>query len=302
MKASYILVPLLLGTLLYLSCSKTNDTASSSNNPSGNNPNNSSSSFYGNTAVATAPSDNAGTGIYKGVVTGSTGYYTICIKNGDERVFAVLNFDNVYDSLLCTTLNSYVKGSADIINAVFVSALGKQDSLFFSVKNDGSSPTIKISIPGHNASASIIKEISTTVVKLYQGTISDTLVAGYFYWPPCTPGNSTVPASPTAIRIYAFNIAIKGSAGIVLGSNTSTYKGQTYAGCDSHLDLIPISINANNQIIMSFKDCNNNKTLSATVTDASISGDAITQPPITVSSTGSCIDAYNSHIQATRVK
>jgi hypothetical protein len=255
---------------------------------SGNNINNSSNDPF----LAQPQYDHNSGGIYKGVVVGSSGYFIITIKNYHNETFALLRFDSISDSLICPALDSYVPGSGtDIVNAIFTSALGTQDSLILSVRADGTNPSVKIIIPGHSTQSTISKETSSSVVKLYQGVTYDTLVAGSFQ---CGCGVGGVPHNTLGtIRVYPLNC-------VVQGNYIKLLQGISYlpSGCTSCLPgPIIIQINSSNQLDFNGDPGCSNAHALINVTDTAVFGNTVCPTPIT---TGTCSDAYNSFIRAVR--
>jgi hypothetical protein len=263
--------------ILFSSCKKEDDKKNDNNNTTGitNNP------------VAVSENDNNAGGVYKAIVTGSSGYALIYFKNGNGLVYALLNFDGNHDSLICPALNGYTLPGADITNAIFTSALGTQDSIIFSVKGNGTNPSISIRIPGHTTSSSILKETSKQEVKIYSGNGYDTLVKGYY---DCGSSKVTTIGS---VRMFNITILVQGSTAVIL-------PGNHLAPCPGN--SIPNSavatIDQNNEV-----DFSENgppvKSGKIKITDADVTGSIICPPPIDL---GGEIDAYNTYIKATRVK
>lgn len=259
-------------------CSKSDDNNNNNNN--NNNP------TYSNTPVATSDHDNNAGGVYKGLVMGSAGYVVIFFKNGNNKVYAILNFDDIKDSLICSSLDAYTFPGTDINNAVFTSTSGTGDSVIFSVKSNGTNPMITVKIPGHTTTTTISKETSTSVLKVYKGTGYDTLVKGYYY---C--GSSTV-NTIGSIRSFDITILVQGTTAVVLPGN---YKSPC-PNVDT-VSAVILTLNSSNKI--EFIDPGPpTKNATFNVTDTSVSGSIICTLPIDL---GGKIDAYNTYVRALRV-
>ena len=133
------------------------------------NDDNSSSSNLPEKPQAKAEFDNSNFGIYKGVFTGSSGVIFVNIKN-DGKISATLLLDGITYEFSTTeniTQNQAIEG------LTFTS--GKL-SFVFHVKASGLEPLItNIDISGHpNSFILIMKEVSTAIVKCYEGTYSGT--------------------------------------------------------------------------------------------------------------------------------
>lgn len=240
-----------------------------------------------NNPTAKADFDNNAGGIYKGIVTGSAGYVYIYFKNTSALVYAILDFDGTHDSLVCTALNSYtLPGTTDITNAMFLSALGKQDTILFSVKADGSNPSMTVKIPGHSTSSSIRKETSKEELRIYKGDIFDTLVQGYY---TCGSTNITTIGS---VRQSNMTVMVQGTTATLLPS-------KHLPPCTSSNTPNAFVVQVNNGVIELDEVGPPKKKIKFTVTDAAVTGTATCIPPIDM---GGEIDAYNSYITATRVK
>lgn len=187
-------------------------TFSCKKNSSNLNGSSTATSKFGNNPTASSSLNNSAGGVYKGTVVGSTGYFYLNIRNGGSNsVYALLNFDEVSDSLICPALNNWdPSGHTNISNAIFTSAKGTQDSIIFSVNADGSNPNINIIIPGHNTGAFVAKENSDTLVRVYQGMGYDTLVYGSFAY-PCNSNSNVHVGDPNAVTRHYFNVVIKGN-------------------------------------------------------------------------------------------
>ncbi len=145
-------------TTVHFSCNKSSG-GSSSNNGLSTQP------------VAQAAYDSQSGGVYKGALTGSSGYFEINLQASTPFViYQWTNPQGSVDSLFTTSLGNWQSGQA-ITKAVFSSADGSV--FWFSVAADGSNPTIdSVYIPSHNGPvyAAVLKELSGAQVKVYEGT------------------------------------------------------------------------------------------------------------------------------------
>lgn len=131
------------------------------------------------TPDARAENDNSVKGVYKGIVVGSSGSLYIDIQNGSNTITGIMILDGTTINL--TSSVSYVEGEAYL--APFVGMYnGAELSLTFSVSLGGSNPTMVTSdIPGHpNASFTIYKETSTSLIEAFEGTYSKPGETGIF--------------------------------------------------------------------------------------------------------------------------
>ena len=112
--------------------------------------------------------NNTSSGVYKGVVIGSTGTLVFTINNGDNVVKGYLNIDNQRDTL--STATTIVSGQP-LINVVFT---GRFSSMTLNANADGTHANLTaIHITGHsNPTIFIIHENSTKPVYCYEGTFS----------------------------------------------------------------------------------------------------------------------------------
>jgi hypothetical protein len=152
-------VLIITAILLYAigSCSK-------SSNPGSNNN-------LSTTPAAQATYDNQSGGVYKGTLTGSSGYFEINLQASKPFIiFQWTNPQGSIDSLFTTALSGWQSGQA-IDSALFEGADGSR--FWFSVDANGENPSIdSIHIPSHAGPvyAMVAKELSTNQVKIYQGT------------------------------------------------------------------------------------------------------------------------------------
>ncbi|GAC1444057.1 MAG: hypothetical protein NVSMB63_13180 [Sediminibacterium sp.] len=142
------------------SCSKSSDssTSGSGNNASG-----------GTTAQATY--DNQSGGIYKGTLTGSSGYFVVNLQAAKPYViYQWTDPAGATDSLPAASLNNWQSGQA-VSKALFTGASGAK--FWFSVGTNGSNPVVdSVYFPNHSGPVyvTIVKETSVSPIKIYQGT------------------------------------------------------------------------------------------------------------------------------------
>lgn len=118
------------------------------------------------TPDAKAAYDNSNLGVYKGVLIGSSGTFTITMQENDTT--ASLSFDG--KNLVLTKTKFDTTGGN--LEATF-----KSDSvlLSISVSSNGSIATVIAAIPGHpNIITSVLKEKSNVLVKAFEGSYSGT--------------------------------------------------------------------------------------------------------------------------------
>ncbi|TDW96738.1 hypothetical protein [Dinghuibacter silviterrae] len=137
---------------------------------SGNNNNNNNNGLA-NQPTAQATFDSQSGGVYKGSLTGSSGYFVVNLQA--TKPFIIYQWTTPsgnIDSLFTSSLGSWTSGQA-ITKAVFT---GSDGSVFwFSVGANGSGASIdSVFIPGHTGPvyAAIGKELSTSQIKIFQGT------------------------------------------------------------------------------------------------------------------------------------
>lgn len=178
------------------------------------------------TPTAKAQHDNSNYGIYKGIFVGSSGIIIININN-DNTISALLKVDGVtYDF---TTTQTIQQNQATTVN--FVSG---NNSFTFSVSSNGANPAITdLVINGHpNAAILVVKEMSTALVKCYEGTFSggDTGIFNAIIYNNIikalvkNSGNVTDIASGTVLNNQINAGAVTSGAsfnGTVSGNNTS---------------------------------------------------------------------------------
>ncbi len=105
-------------------------------------------------------------GIYKGTMVGSSGTFKIILQNG--TISSEITFEGNSKTLTTSSLNNWSTGEA-ISNAIFTSG---DWQLTFSVDADGSNPQVTISIPSHSIEAIVVKETSSALVTVFEGTYS----------------------------------------------------------------------------------------------------------------------------------
>lgn len=118
---------------------------------------------------ALAAENNKSGGIYKGAIVGSTGTFVVRLQKGVKEI--AITLDGVTKKLTTTSLDAWASGQT-IKNATFTS--GDWQAVF-SVGSAGILPTLTLAIPGHaNAEVVILKELSTAIVTVFEGTYSGT--------------------------------------------------------------------------------------------------------------------------------
>jgi len=118
---------------------------------------------------ALAAENNKSGGIYKGAIIGSSGVFVVRLQNSVKSI--AITVDGTSKTLTTTSLDSWTSG--DLIKNVVFSADGWEAT--FSVGTTGANPTLVLNIPGHaNAVTVIFKELSTSIVRVYEGTYTGT--------------------------------------------------------------------------------------------------------------------------------
>lgn len=115
---------------------------------------------------AKAQYDESNYGVYKGVFVGSSGVIVINLNN-EGTISASLTIDGTnYNFTTTQTIQAGVATTLDFKNG--------DNSFTFSVSAKGGDPVItKLVVNGHpNAAILVIKELSTTIVRAYEGTYS----------------------------------------------------------------------------------------------------------------------------------
>lgn len=122
---------------------------------------------------ALAANDASAKGIYKGIEVGSSGTLSINIQNGSSTITGTLVLDGITAAL--TSSVTYNAGQAYL--APFTGTYnGSAVTITFSVGLGGGTPTVVSSnIPGHpNATFTLYKETSTSLIEAFEGTYSKT--------------------------------------------------------------------------------------------------------------------------------
>lgn len=139
-------------------CSKSSDSSSTTKN-----------SFGGTTAQAIY--DNQSGGIYKGTLTGSSGYFVVNLQASKPYLlYQWTDPASASDSLTAVSLSNWQSGQV-ISKALFTGASGTK--FWFSVGANGSNPVIdSVYFPNHTGSVyvAIVKETSSNPIKVYQGS------------------------------------------------------------------------------------------------------------------------------------
>jgi len=119
---------------------------------------------------AVAANDASSAGVYKGIIVGSSGYFSLSIKNGTDAVTCKFVFDGNEVTLSSASFSSWTSGQS-INSALFTGTLnGQTINLTFSCDANGANPTTTVTIPGHTVYTTVIKETSTALVRCYEGT------------------------------------------------------------------------------------------------------------------------------------
>lgn len=114
-------------------------------------------------------------GVYKGVLAGSTGTLAFYLHNSGTEIKSFITFNNKKIDLTTTALSSWT-GGKPIDTAKFTGKLeGKDVEVVFSVSANGRDGVAKVIIPGHVVTATIYKETSTTLLKNFEGDYSGPL-------------------------------------------------------------------------------------------------------------------------------
>lgn len=121
---------------------------------------------------AKAQFDNSSAGVYKGIITGSSGTLAFYIGNADNEIKALIAFDGKSAVLTSTSLSDWDPGDA-INAAVFIGTLdGKQVQAKLTIGAGGQDPFVELTIPGHTINVAVFKETSAVLVKSFEGTYS----------------------------------------------------------------------------------------------------------------------------------
>jgi hypothetical protein len=140
-------------------CSKSSDSSSANNN----------NSSAGTTAQAAYDSQSGG--VYKGTLTGSSGYFVVNLQASKPYLlYQWTDPVSASDSLTAASLNNWQNGQA-ISKALFTGASGTK--FWFSVGANGNNPVMdSVYFPNHTGPVyvAIGKETSSSPIKVYQGT------------------------------------------------------------------------------------------------------------------------------------
>ncbi|MBX9853876.1 MAG: hypothetical protein K2X86_19205 [Cytophagaceae bacterium] len=209
-----MLLAVLFSTALLVSCKKEKEKAPAPNEPY-------SCATCADSPEALASNDASSAGIYKGVITGSSGNFKIVLENGSSNIFIVATFQGVTDTLTTNSLSSWNPGDA-IVSAVFT---GDQEiSITFSVNADGSSPTATAAITGYsNVTVSIVKETSTTLVQCFEGTFAGFSSGNFNFWLTSTSIGGVAKSTTGSPDIFTGNVTGTTITGIT--SNSTNFSG-----------------------------------------------------------------------------
>ncbi len=162
MKRTHIILTL-LAILSFSACKKSDSTAAATY----------TCTTCKTTPDAIAANDASSKGIYKGVIIGSSGTITINIANNGATITAIMVIDGVTVNL--TSAVAWVAGQPYV--ADFTGTMnGTAVTVRFSVGVNGNTPTAtSTTIPGHTtASLNVVKETSTGLVEVFEGTYHST--------------------------------------------------------------------------------------------------------------------------------
>jgi len=121
-------------------------------------------------AEAVAANNASSAGVYKGVIVGSSGYFSLSIKNGSDAVTCKFVFDGKEGTLTSASFGTWTAGQP-VNSALFTGTVdGKSITLTFSCEANGANPVTTVTIPGHTVYVSVVKEKSDVLVKCYEGT------------------------------------------------------------------------------------------------------------------------------------
>ncbi|RYY90920.1 MAG: hypothetical protein EOO15_00495 [Chitinophagaceae bacterium] len=169
------------------------------------------------TPQALAANDNIAKGIYKGTVTGSSGFITFDLANSGSTMTATLTIDGVTANL--TAPITYNAGQP-IVGDFTGTMAGQPVTVSFSVAANGSTPIITSSnIPGHpNAVFTIYKETSNSLIEVFEGT----------YTKPSSSGTETGVFNIILGRaIGGFHALSKRNGGSSTATHDGTYSNGT---------------------------------------------------------------------------
>ena len=120
---------------------------------------------------AQAANDNTGKGIYKGLIIGSSGTIKINVANSGNTISAILEIDGETFNLTTSGV-VYLNGFEDYFYGTKNTA--NDIKIYFWANSTGTEHQIEIiTFPGHeNAIIALYKELSTALVKVYEGSFS----------------------------------------------------------------------------------------------------------------------------------
>lgn len=127
---------------------------------------------------ALAANDNSGKGIYKGLVLGSSGTIKLDIANSDGSISGVLQLDGKKYELHPEDGAEYVADEG--FKGMLYGTMVTEDDIeiYFTANDAGTQYLVAhddVVIPGHdNAFISVMKEKSTELVEIFEGTYSGT--------------------------------------------------------------------------------------------------------------------------------
>lgn len=202
--------------------------------------NNGSSNGLATQATAQASYNSQSGGVYKGSLTGSSGYFEINLQaTKPYLIYQWTNPAGSVDSLYTNSLSGWQSGQA-IVKAVFTGADGSV--FWFSVAADGSSPSIdSVYIPSHSGPvyAAVVKEQSGTLVKIYAGTGTPVSSNGG----QCVSGTVNAwLAGNSAIITY---LGTNGDTGMFTGSASGSTLAVSGGGNNSESGTLSISTDGN---------------------------------------------------------
>jgi hypothetical protein len=222
--------------------------------------NNGSNNGLATQPAAQAAYDDQSGGVYKGTLTGSSGYFEINLQAG--KPFLIYQWTNPasgIDSLFTTSLSGWQSGQA-ITKAVFTGADGSV--FWFSVAANGGSPSIdSVFIPSHSGPvyAAVVKELSGALVKIFAGTATPVSSDGG----QCVSG--TVNAWLTGNSAIITYLGTNGDQGGFTGTVSGNTLQVTGGGNNSESGTLSISANGNTITgTVSGNSCTHNVTLTRT--------------------------------------
>lgn len=114
--------------------------------------------------------DGKSSGVYKGVLAGSSGYFVLFLHNTGSEVKCEVTFDGRTGELTTSDLSSWTPGDS-IKKALFTGKVGGNNAeLTFSVSANGQDALVDVKIPGHNVTSTVYKESSLVMITAFEGT------------------------------------------------------------------------------------------------------------------------------------